>query len=33
MARRAGATADDIANTRPLAKLAALRKPGRVGQT
>jgi DNA polymerase (family 10) len=33
MARRAGATADDVVNTRPLAKFAALRKPGRVGQT
>ncbi len=29
MARRAGATKDDVANTRPLAELAALRKPGR----
>jgi DNA polymerase (family 10) len=33
MARRAGATADDIVNARPLAELAELRKPGRVGQT
>ena len=29
MARRAGATSDDVANTRSLAKLAKLRKPGR----
>ncbi len=29
MARRAGATRDDVANTRPLAELDALRKPGR----
>jgi DNA polymerase (family 10) len=33
MARRAGATADDIVNTRPLAQIAALRKPGRVART
>ena len=33
MARRAGATRDDIVNARPLAELVALRKPGRVGQT
>jgi DNA polymerase (family 10) len=33
MARRAGATRDDIANARPLAALAALRKPGRVVHT
>jgi DNA polymerase (family 10) len=33
MARRAGATADDIVNARPLAELSQLRKPGRVGQT
>jgi DNA polymerase (family 10) len=33
MARRAGATADDIANARPFARLMELRKPGRVGQT
>jgi DNA polymerase (family 10) len=33
MARRAGATADDIVNARPFAKLMELRKPGRVGQT
>jgi DNA polymerase (family X) len=30
MARRAGATRDDIANARPLAELNALRKPSRV---
>jgi DNA polymerase (family 10) len=30
MARRAGATRDDIVNTRPLAQVAELRKPGRV---
>jgi DNA polymerase (family 10) len=29
MARRAGATRDNVANTRPLAELDALRKPGR----
>ena len=33
MARRAGATSDDIVNARPLAQLAALRKPGRVART
>jgi len=33
MARRAGATRDDIVNARPLAELAGLRKPGRVAQT
>ena len=33
MARRAGATRDDIVNARPLSELVALRKPGRVGQT
>ncbi len=33
MARRAGATRDDIVNARPLAELAELRKPGRVAQT
>ena len=33
MARRAGATRDDIANARPLAELNALRKPGRVVRT
>ena len=33
MARRAGATRDDIVNARPLAELVALRKPGRVAQT
>ena len=32
MARRAGATRDDIVNARPLAELNALRKPGRVVQ-
>ena len=32
MARRAGATSDDIVNTRPLAQVAELRKPGRVAR-
>jgi DNA polymerase (family 10) len=33
MARRAGATRDDVANARPLTELNALRKPGRVVRT
>jgi DNA polymerase (family 10) len=33
MARRAGATKDDVANARPLAELQTLRKPGRVVRT
>jgi DNA polymerase (family 10) len=33
MARRAGATQDDVANARPLAELQKLRKPGRVVRT
>jgi DNA polymerase (family 10) len=33
MARRAGATRDDVANARALAELNALRKPGRVVRT
>jgi hypothetical protein len=33
MARRAGATRDDVANARPLAELNALRKPGRVARS
>jgi DNA polymerase (family 10) len=33
MARRAGATHDDVANARPLAELQKLRKPGRVVRT
>jgi histidinol phosphatase-like PHP family hydrolase len=33
MARRAGATRDDVVNARPLAELQALRKPGRVART
>jgi DNA polymerase (family 10) len=33
MARRAGATRDDVANARPLTELNALRKPGRIVRT
>jgi DNA polymerase (family X) len=33
MARRAGATKNDVANARPLAELQKLRKPGRVVRT